>query len=681
MEAPSFLRRKRPVILLGTVVLLGLYATRLYSYLLFHVLAELFVVVVACSIFLVAWNGRRTQDNHYFLFIGIGYLFSGALDILHMLGYKGMGVFPAYDANLGTQLWVGARYLQAISLLVAPRFADHALSPGFALAGFATAASLIIASVFSGVFPDCYIEGAGLTPFKIYSEYAICAILFASIFHLNAKRGFFERDVPRTMAFSIVVAIGSEYMFTLSRDLDGLSNIFGHYLKILSFFLIYRALIGIDLVRRLELTRRLQGEVDERKRAEEELRASKEGLEQRVAERTAELSALASRLQEELAERRRAQEDLRQSEERFRAVVERSPVGIFIVRDGRIVYQNPEQSRLFGPMPEDFDFRTFRDVHPEDAARFGELVDLIAAGGEPAYGTDLRFYPYGKSADGVDLRWVHVTTIPMEYGGEKSVLVRMADITQLKEMEYQYLLREKMASLGHVAAGIAHEIRNPLSGINIHLSALERMHEEADGLGAEGREQAAKVVRQIQSASDRIESVIRKVMEFSRPSAPQMEPADVCQAIESAIDFTVTQLRKERIALDRSGLGELPKCRVDLPLITQVVMNLIVNAAQALERSEGEKIIGLSSRAEGDRIVVCVSDSGPGIPAAIRDRIFDPFFTTRKDGYGIGLSFCQRVISEHGGTLTVGSCKLGGAEFLIELPVEPAHKAVSVGTP
>jgi signal transduction histidine kinase len=232
-----------------------------------------------------------------------------------------------------------------------------------------------------------------------------------------------------------------------------------------------------------------------------------------------------------------------------------------------------------------------------------------------------------------------------------------------------------------VAAGIAHEIRNPLSGINIHLSALERIHEEADALGADGRDQAGKILRQIQSASERIESVIRKVMEFSRPSSVRTDPADVSLAIESAIDFTATQLRKERITLDRSGIRDLPKCPVDPPLFTQVVMNLIMNAAQALEKSEGKKIIRISSFTEDDRIVVCVSDSGPGIPPALRDRIFDPFFTTRKDGSGIGLSFCRRVIMEHGGILTADVGRLGGAEFRIELPLEPASKAVSVGTP
>jgi hypothetical protein len=130
-------------VLAGAVVLLGLYAARLHNYLLFHSLAEVFSVVVACSVFLVAWNARRSQDNHYFLFVGIAYLFAGVVDLVHMLGYKGMGVFPGYDANLPTQLWIGARYLQAISLLIAPRFAGRSLDPKSALAGYAVAVFLL----------------------------------------------------------------------------------------------------------------------------------------------------------------------------------------------------------------------------------------------------------------------------------------------------------------------------------------------------------------------------------------------------------------------------------------------------------------------------------------------------------------------------------------------------------
>jgi signal transduction histidine kinase len=169
-------------------------------------------------------------------------------------------------------------------------------------------------------------------------------------------------------------------------------------------------------------------------------------------------------------------------------------------------------------------------------------------------------------------------------------------------------------------------------------------------------------------------------MGFSRPSAVRMGPADINLAIENAIDFTATQMRRERITLDRSRLEILPKCNADPPLITQVVMNLIVNAAQAMEEAQDPRIVEIASTVQEERIVIRISDSGPGIPPERRDKIFDPFYTTRRDGNGIGLSFCRRVIADHHGVLTADVSRWGGAEFRIELPLEPEREAGSAGT-
>src|SRR4030042_2289566 len=112
--------RSKVTFLFGFSILFGLYLTSLYNYLLFHSLAEIFSVVIACGIFIIAWNSRRFLDNHYLLFIGIAYLFIGSVDLVHTLSYQGMGVFSGYDANLSTQLWIAARYLQGLSLFLAP---------------------------------------------------------------------------------------------------------------------------------------------------------------------------------------------------------------------------------------------------------------------------------------------------------------------------------------------------------------------------------------------------------------------------------------------------------------------------------------------------------------------------------------------------------------------------------
>jgi PAS domain S-box-containing protein len=368
-------------------------------------------------------------------------------------------------------------------------------------------------------------------------------------------------------------------------------------------------------------------------------------------------------------ERKRIEKTLRESEERFRMKVENSFVGIFIVRNGRIVFRNPEQKRLFGKMPEFFLLREFQDIHPEDRKKFSALCDAIDSGETITMEMDLRFYPYGRGAEGVEMRWVLIRTSPIRYEGQGAILVNMVDITRSKEMEHNAMIREKMAVLGHAISGIAHEIRNPLSGINIHLSVLEKLHQQADGLGEEEREEAKRITDDIKSASLRIEDVIKKVMDFSKPSAFRLKRADINEAVEEAIDFSLGMLRKRGITLDRSGIGKLPKCMADRRLFTQVLLNLITNAAEAMENSEKEKVLAISISQEGGRAVIRVADSGPGVPPHLREKVFDPFFTTRQDGYGIGLDFSRRVIAGHRGSIKIGESRWGGAEFRIELPI------------
>ena len=106
--------------LMGIFIFLGLYLTSLYHYLLFHSLAEIFSITIACGIFMIAWNSRQFIDNNYLLFIGIAYLFVAGVDLIHTLAYKGMGVFEGYETNLATQLWIATRYMVSLSLLIAP---------------------------------------------------------------------------------------------------------------------------------------------------------------------------------------------------------------------------------------------------------------------------------------------------------------------------------------------------------------------------------------------------------------------------------------------------------------------------------------------------------------------------------------------------------------------------------
>ncbi len=224
-------------------VLFGLYASSLYSYLLFHSLVELFSVLTAFAVFVLAWNTRRIQDNHYVLFIGIASLFSGTLDLVHTLAYKGMGVFPVHDANLPTQLWIAFRYLFSLSLLLAPRYLSRTLKPERAFVVYAAVTAALLGSIFLGWFPACFVEGAGLTRFKIVSEYAIAGFFLAALWLLRRKAEFFEPRILRLLTWSIVASTVSELSFTQYVSVYGPANMIGHFALFASVVFLYRAIV------------------------------------------------------------------------------------------------------------------------------------------------------------------------------------------------------------------------------------------------------------------------------------------------------------------------------------------------------------------------------------------------------------------------------------------------------
>ena len=234
--------------MLGILVLVGLYACSTYNYLLFHSIAEIFSVVVAGAIFVIAWNTRQFLSNNYLLFLGIAYLYVGGFDLLHTLSFKGIAVFEGYRKDLGTQLWVAARYVESLSLLTAFLFLRRKFKVEWVFVGYTIVCGLLLTSIFYWrIFPVCYVEGVGLTPFKDISEYIISFFLLVSAVLVLIRRKDFDEGVLRWILSSIGFTIASELSFTFYVDPYGLSNLLGHYFKILSFWCIYKALIDTGL--------------------------------------------------------------------------------------------------------------------------------------------------------------------------------------------------------------------------------------------------------------------------------------------------------------------------------------------------------------------------------------------------------------------------------------------------
>jgi len=235
----------------GLTLFLTLFWISSYNYLLFHTLAELFSIGVAWGVFLLVWNSRRLARNDALVLLGIAYLFVGLLDLVHTLSYKGMGVLDeSWGADPATQLWIAARSLESLSLLAFPLLLGRNVPPKVLLGAYGGVTALVLAAVFAWrVFPPCFVEGSGLTPFKIVSEYVIVLVLVAALTLLYRKRHALDSGVYRLMTLSVSLTIFAELAFTFYVSVYGLSNLAGHYLKILSFFLVYVALIRSGLTK------------------------------------------------------------------------------------------------------------------------------------------------------------------------------------------------------------------------------------------------------------------------------------------------------------------------------------------------------------------------------------------------------------------------------------------------
>lgn len=254
----------------GAAVLAGVYLTSLYSYNLFHGLAELFSVVVQAAVFVIAWNVRRYFVNNYVLCLGIALLFVAGADVLHTLAYQGLNVFPGYTANLATQLWIVARGLQTLALVAAPLLMRYRFRAGWYLVGFGALWGTLLILVFTRVFPDAFLPESGLTTFKIAGEYVICTFLLGALGLLVWRRRAFETPVFRGLAAAILVTIVSELLFTLYDSPFGPANMGGHLLKIVAFYLVYKAVVHSALARPYSLLFRELKQNEEALRQQEE---------------------------------------------------------------------------------------------------------------------------------------------------------------------------------------------------------------------------------------------------------------------------------------------------------------------------------------------------------------------------------------------------------------------------
>ena len=235
-------------IMTGILSIAVLYYVGTVNFHIFHVLAEGFSVAIACGLFVVTWNSRKFFDNTALKILGVAYLFVGSLDFIHLITYEGMGVLQDPNPNGSLQLWIAARYLQAVSLVAAPLLRRTRIKDDLILTSYFLIAGFILLGIFVWkLFPDCLLPNGELTGFTFASKYVSTGILLIALVLFWRDRHGYDPGVARLIIASIALLAVSEFAFTLFFDPLGLGNVIGHFFKITSFYLVYKAIIETGL--------------------------------------------------------------------------------------------------------------------------------------------------------------------------------------------------------------------------------------------------------------------------------------------------------------------------------------------------------------------------------------------------------------------------------------------------
>ncbi len=353
--------------------------------------------------------------------------------------------------------------------------------------------------------------------------------------------------------------------------------------------------------------------------------------------------------------------DLTEQRERIKEIVETMQDGVIVLdREGKVTHWNRALEERYGVKREEVLGRDLLDTFPALREEgFPAFLEQVYAG--QAGAVTLERFAHRTLRRGDVVLNLKGTAMRDLRGEVQGALITVEDVTERVGLEKAVQQAEKMAAIGTLSAGLAHEINNP---IGVIASRVECMLWEAD------EQDLSEMVRGdlqvIAKHADRVARITQGLLSFSRQQAWRLSPVDVNTVVEEALVLVEKQLAREQVTLERDVPPGLPAVLGSANHLQQVVLNLLTNAREAMP--EGGRL-RVATRRNGGSIEVEVTDTGKGIPAEHLSKVFDPFFTTKEKGTGLGLAVSYGIVRDHGGTLTVRSREGVGTTFLITLPV------------
>ena len=668
-ETITDLRRRFTRIVLFIIVLIGIYATSFHSYLLFHTLTELFSIIVAGSIFVIAWNGRRIIANTYLLIIGIAFFFIGLIDLMHTLTYSGIGILTDNGGNSATQLWIAARYMESLTFLAAALLLNRKIHADRIFIIYTIITTVLLLSIFYwGIFPDCFVTGSGLTPFKKQSEFFVSLFFFLSLLLMIRYRERFETDIAYLLIAAILVTMISELFFTLYQHVDTALNLIGHLLKLIAFYLLYRAIVETAFLKPVTLL------FNEIRLREKELQESRDLIMRSYGDLKDQAQEQAIELVQTSAELKTTQREKEQERKRFYFILENLPAFVYLLsEDFTIHYANHFFKKQFGnPVGQS----CYKVLHGREAPCNNCDISTVIKTGRPSE------WDWTEAPDN---RKYHVYSFPFkDVDGRQLALEMGVDITdrvaaESRIREYARKLEIKNLELQDFAYVASHDLQEPLRKIVTFANLLRTDYDNHfDAKGAD-------YLMRMEKAAVRMRNLIKALLEYSRVTSRDhlLTNVDLTQVAQKAIEDLEDQINRKNA---RVIIGDLAVIKADPYQMEQLFQNLISNAIKFnILPQPTVTILGrIPEHADSPdtpsnpafpiaRYQILFEDNGIGIDEKYQEQIFIPFqrlhVRGKFDGTGIGLSICQKIVERHGGTLAVKSQPGRGSTFIVTLPM------------
>jgi histidine kinase len=377
----------------------------------------------------------------------------------------------------------------------------------------------------------------------------------------------------------------------------------------------------------------------------------------------------------DITSRKQLEADLERSEKKYQAIFRNIPNPVFVIQENDllIIDCNESVKLVYGFEKEEVVGRNFLDLfREEDREQFRARITQQSMHDRVIHVTK----------DGRRL-FVTVRISPSEFSGQKVLLVTTSDMTKRLETEQQLIQASKMATLGEMATGMAHELNQPLSVIKTASSFIHRKLKRREELS---EDILTTLTTEIESHVDRASKIINHLREFGRKPDMKLEPVDITEILKRALDIFIQQLKLREIEVVQEFGSNLPQVLADAGRLEQVFINMLINARDAIEEkwaaaksdasaseavASDPKRITLKTYMNKTSVVAEIIDTGCGIPSGVREKIFEPFFTTKRvgKGTGLGLSISYGIIQDCGGTIGVDSEPGRGTRFIILLPI------------